>query len=60
MDDDFQVEFKLDSRSQMSEEKMIPFGQYFCHPNQVFYKSKKCIGLVNLKPVVPGDHENVG
>jgi len=37
----------------MSAKKVV-FGQYLVNASQVFYKSKLCLALVNLKPVVKG------
>jgi len=35
-------------------DKNIEFGQFRVNSSQVFFRSKKCLGLVNLMPVVPG------
>ncbi|KAI9312117.1 fragile histidine triad protein [Dichotomocladium elegans] len=34
--------------------RVYEFGPHVIPESQVFYKSKFCIGLVNLKPIVPG------
>ncbi|CAO3696921.1 unnamed protein product [Umbelopsis ramanniana] len=36
-------------------QKLYNFGPHKLCENQVFYKSKFCIGLVNLKPITPID-----
>ncbi|KAH8556721.1 HIT-like domain-containing protein [Umbelopsis sp. PMI_123] len=35
-------------------QKLYNFGPHKLCESQVFYKSKFCIGLVNLKPITPG------
>ncbi|KAJ8663874.1 hypothetical protein O0I10_000149 [Lichtheimia ornata] len=34
--------------------KVYQFGPHVIPESQVFFKSKFCIGLVNLKPITPG------
>jgi bis(5'-adenosyl)-triphosphatase len=30
------------------------FGSFTLNPSQIFFESKLCIGIVNIKPIVPG------
>lgn len=30
------------------------FGPWSIHSSQIFYESEYCLGIVNLKPIVPG------
>jgi diadenosine tetraphosphate (Ap4A) HIT family hydrolase len=39
----------------MADLQKVVFGQYLVNPSQVFYRSKHCLGLVNLMPVVKGE-----
>ena len=32
----------------------IPFGPHSLHTAQLFYETRYCLGIVNLKPIVPG------
>ena len=32
----------------------IPFGMFKIHPSQAFFESKLVLGIVNIKPIVPG------
>lgn len=32
----------------------LHFGPHRLHPDQIFYESDLCYGIVNLKPITPG------
>ena len=38
----------------MTDKLDIKFGPYDITPSSIFFESKFCYGLVNLKPIVPG------
>ena len=38
----------------MTDKLDIKFGPYNITPSSIFFESKFCYGLVNLKPIVPG------
>ena len=45
---------KVSSLLMMSSSITINFGPYALHRSQLFYESSHCLGIVNLKPIVPG------
>ena len=41
----------------MSE--MMKFHKWDIDPSQIFFRSEHCYGLINLKPITPGDNIDI-